>query len=80
MDFIRASEIRMLLGRKCFSRKEFISGVPQDSVLAAILYLVNVNDIHENAGTLSCINMNAADVQIPSVVQNESSCDELEQG
>ena len=78
-DFLKEREMRTILRGKYSSWREVTSGVPQGSVLAPIMFLVYINDINENIGTESYLNMFADDAKIQRTIKNEDSCRELQE-
>ena len=77
-DFLNERKMRTILRGKYSSWREVTSGVPQGSVLAPIMFLVYINDINENIGTESYLNMFADDAKIQRTIKNEDSCKELQ--
>ena len=63
-DFLKGRKMRTVLRGKHSSWKELTSGVPQGSVLAPIMFLVYINDINDNIGNESYMNMFADDAKI----------------
>ncbi len=70
--------MRTILRGKYSSWKEVTSGVPQGSVLAPIMFLVYINDINDNIGSESYMNMFADDATIQRKIITENSYLELQ--
>ncbi len=67
----------LLRGRYSYC-KEVASALSQGSVLAPIMFLVNINDIKDSVGTESYMNMFADDAKIQKKIATENSCLELQ--
>ncbi len=63
-DFHKGRKMRTTLRGQFSSWKEVTSGVPQGSVLALIMFLVYINDINDDIGNESYMNMFADDAKI----------------
>ena len=68
-DFLRERVMRKIIKDKESSWKEAISGVPQGTVLAPIMFVVYINDMTE--GVESYMNMFADDVKILRKIQDK---------
>ena len=77
-DFLSNRKMRTVLRGRYSSWLEITSGVPQGSVLAPVMFLVYINDLQENVGENSYINMFADDAKIQKTVVKEDCCRKLQ--
>ena len=75
-NYLEGRQMRTVIRDKVSRWREVVSGVPQGSVLAPIMFLIYVNDMPE--GINSYINMFADDAKLMKRIISEDSCRELQ--
>ncbi len=75
-DYIQNREMRTVIRGVGSSWTEVLSGVPQGSVLAPIMFQIYINDMQE--GLNSYINMFADDAKLLRVIRTKDDCIELQ--
>ncbi len=77
-DFFNGRKMRTILRGKYSSWKEVTSTVPQGLVSAPFMFLVYINNIKDNIGSKSYINILSDDSKIQRKIITENSCLEVQ--
>ena len=78
-NFLVGRKMRTVVRGTESSWRNVLSGVPQGSVLAPIMFLIYINDIAEGISPTSYLDMFADDAKISKKVTDINSCKELQE-
>ena len=74
-DYLKGREMRIVVKEEKSEWREVKSGVPRESALAPIVFLIYVNDMTE--GVSSYISLFADDAKLLRKIGNHKDCEEL---
>ena len=76
-DFLRGREMRTVIRNRKSSWRQVVSGVPQGSVLAPVMFAIYVNDMTE--GVSSYMSLFADDAKLMRRVERREDCETLQE-